>query len=320
MASPVALFLDELVTAINSPAGQAALGGGVPAARGYQTNEELKTQQSFAIWISPASWLPIGRCGELTLNKQLIEVRLVHKQPAPENAVLDLDVAKAEALRVLLQDFRGAHGGRVEQILGPLNLDRDKLTSNQASIGLVLDCDILTGTVSEDEEPDAPGRLTIARNVVWTAVENWEPLVGSEESPIFLRTYKTSADFAELQLRDPAPDELPAIALYWGDIKPDWRNNRMQEWPIAMRIAVWVSGHRHTYAETLIEHVFDAIYRYKATGDSAPLIEKTLGYPPRRVDDLTIQSVALGRAKLTHALRADVAITLRSNKDPFGDA
>lgn len=317
MASPVAQLLDELVQAINSPAGQTALGGGtIPARRGYQTTEELRNQESAAVWLSPSQWRPIGKCGGLSLQQQLIELRFLHKQPKPENEPIDASVAQAEALRDYLQTFVGTHGGRVETVLGPFNIDREKLTfPGQASVGLVLDCDILTGTAATDADPTEPGRLTIARNAVWEAIDNWTALAN-----VFERTYKTSADFAELQLRDPSPAELPAIALYWADIKPDWRTNRMQEWPLTMRLTAWFPGDRHTYAETILEHIFDAIYQYTATGDTAPYIQKTLGFPPKRVDSLTVQSVTLGRSQQTHAIRADVAFTLRSNKDPFGDA
>jgi hypothetical protein len=199
--------------------------------------------------------------------------------------------------------------------VGPLTIDKERLAHpGQVSINLLLDCDILTGTAADDPDPDPLARMTIARNAVWTAIENGDGL-----ADVFTRTYKTGADFAELQLRDPAPSELPAIALYWGEIKPEWKNNRTQEWPLTLRVAAWFPGDRHTYAETILERLFDAIYRYTAPATTAPHIERTLGTPPRRVDELTVQSVTLGRSQQVRALRGDFAFTLRSNKDPFGD-
>ncbi len=316
MPSRVAQWLDEIVAAINAPSGQTALGGAVPAQRVYQDTLNLKDQESHAVFVSAAGWRQLGRCGGLTLQQQAVDVRVVQQaNAAADNASLDVAVTTAEALRGLLTDFHGQHGGRVEQIIGPMNIDRAKLTfPGQAAIDLSLDCDILTGTADADAEPDEPSRLTVGRNAVWTAIENWPAL-----DAVFQRTYKTSADFAELQLRDPAPWELPAIAVYWGDINPEWKWHRTQDWPLSMRLAVWLPGDRHTFAETLCETVFDAIYQAKPDNSTRSYIEQATGYPPRRVSSLTVSSIVLGRSQQVHALRADVAFALRSNKDPFGE-
>lgn len=317
---PIAQLLDDLERAINSAAGQSALGGQCPAKRGYQESQPQTAQGSARVWLSPEGWRDIGRCGGLTLEQHTVDVRFQRIQPTPDNVAIDEDIDTACKLRTFLRDFVGLHGGRVSNILGPLTIDRQKLTfPGQSSIGLSLDCEILTGEATADADPEEPARLTVARNAVWSAIDNWEPLIGTEEAPVFARKYKATADIAELQLRDPTSHELPAIALYWGDVKPEWRQNRMQEWPLTLRMTVWLPGDRHTYAETLLEHVFDAIYRAKSEGDTLPCIERATGYPPRRVNELTIQSVVLGRAQQVRALRADVAFALRSNKDPFGD-
>lgn len=313
--SPLAQFLDELVVAINAPAGQTALGGACTARRGYQETQPQQEQTTTAVWMAPEQWRTLGRCGGLRLEQHTIAVKLVRKQATPTTAVLDADIALAAALRTLLEEFQGVHGGRVVEVLGPLTIDKDKLTHpGQVSIGLLLDCEILTGTAAAEADPAEPGRLTVARNAVWAALELWPPLAA-----VFQRTYKTAGDFAELQLRDPVPAELPAIAVYWGDIAPEWKWHRTQDWPLTMRLAVWLPGDRHTYAETLIEQVFDALYQSTPEDSTRTYIEQATGYPPRRVSSLTVSSVVLGRAQQVHALRADVAFTLRSNKDPFGE-
>lgn len=317
---PVAEFCEALVAAINAAEAQAALGGACLARRGYQETQALTGQQTRAAWLSPQQWRPLGRCGGLQLEQQLIQLQIVRDQVTPANEPIDADVAIANALRALLLDFdHPASGGRIVDILGPLTLDRQRLTSpGQVSIGLLLDGEFLTGEAATDADPDPAGRLTVARNAVWSAIDHWPALLHEGET-LFARQYKTSADFAELQLRDPAPHELPAIAIYWGGIQPAWRNNRLQEWPLSLQLALWLPGDRHTYAETLCEEVFNALYQSRPGISTVSYIEQATGYPPRRVSDLTIQSVTLGRAQQVHALRADVAFTLRSTADPFGD-
>lgn len=317
---PIAMLLEDLERALNSAAGQTALGGGCPAKRGYQETEPQTKQGVARIWLSPEGWQEIGRCGGLSLELHTIDVRFQRTQQTPDNTAIDVDIDTANAVRGLLRDFVGQRGGRVTNIRGPLTIDRAKLTfPGQSSIGLSLDCEILTGTPTADPDADEPCLLTTARNAAWDALDNWPSLQGTEESPVFRRKYKTAADFAELQLRDPAVHELPAIALYWGEIRPEWRNNRMQEWPLTLRYTMWFPGDRHGYVERVAVDTFDAIYKATRPDDSMPCIERTTGYPPRRVNELTVSSVVLGRAQRIYALRADVAFALRGNKDPFGD-
>lgn len=312
---PIAQLLEDLANRLNSPAGQAALGGMCPARRGYQETQSQAAQKDATIWVSPDQWRELGRCGGLRLEQHLVNVRFLHTQQVPDNAAVDVDVDLATKAREFLQDYVCQHGGRVTGIIGPLTLDRSKLTfPGQSAIGLLLDCEILTGETADDADPEEPGLLTVARNAFWDAIDNWPAL-----TDVFQRKYKSSADFAELQLRDPAPHELPAIAVYWGDIAPELKYQRADDWPMSLNLALWLPGDRHTFAETLAEDVFNALYQACPDDSTVSYIRAATGFPPKRVSKLTVQGVTLGRSQLIHALRVDVAFTLRSSKDPFGD-
>ncbi len=316
--APVAALMDAIIATINGDAAQELLGG-ITARRAYQESQEFKARESAAIFISPDQWRTIGRCGRFALQQHTLNLTISRRDLTVANPAIDADQLLASTLHTLLQDL-DTPAGRVVDILGPLTIDREQLKSpGLSAVSLLLDCDVLLAAglpVSEGTgtlEPVEDSRLTIARNAVWEAIDNWPALRYR-----FQRSYKTDDDLAELQLRDPAPHELPAVALYWGAFTPDWKNNRMQEWPIVTRATVWVPGDQHTLAERLIEHVFDAIYQAKPTGSTVPYIHAATGYPPRRVSEMSVQTVTLGRAQQLRALRVDVAFAMRSNKDPFG--
>lgn len=319
--APVAALMDAIAAAINSDAAQELLGD-VPARRAYQETQDLRSKEAAAIFISPNQWRTLGRCGALALEQHLLNVVIARRDLTGTNTDVDAVQVLADQLRGLLQDLE-TDAGRVVDIMGPQTIDAGRLQTGMSAISLLLDCDVLlipspatstgtpTSTGTAAAEPD--GMLTIARQAVWDAIEAWEPLAGLE------RLYKTDLDVAELQLRDPAPHELPALALYWGSISPEWKWNRAQEWPLSLRASLWLPGDEHTAGERYVEQLFDAFYQAKPENSSVPYIQAATGYPPRRVSDMTVQSVTLGRAQQLRALRVDIAFALRSNKDPFGN-
>lgn len=319
--APVAALMDAIAAAINADAAQELLGG-VPARRAYQETQDLRSKETAAIFVSPNSWRTLGRCGSLALEQQLLNVVIARRDVTATNTDVDADQVLADQLRGLLQDLE-TDDGRVVDILGPQTIDAGRLQTGLSAISLLLDCDVLrfpspttstgtpTGTGTAAAETD--GMLTVARQAVWDAIEQWEPLAGLQ------RLYKSDLDVAELQLRDPAPHELPALAIYWGGISPEWKWNRAQEWPLSLRATLWLPGDEQTAAERYAEHLFDAFYRSKPENSSVPYIQAATGYPPLRVSDMTVQSVTLGRAQQLRALRVDLAFALRSNKDPFGN-
>jgi hypothetical protein len=312
LAPAIATLLDALVGHLSAAEAQTALGGTIAVRRGYQESQPLADQASPTIWLSPGTWRPLGRAGGLSLEEQIVDLEICRRSVGEGNTQLDEDVAIAEQVRELLEEWHD-DAGRIVDIAGPLTIDRGKLTApGQSRIGLQLNCDLLRGAAAPND-PTSPGRLNVGRDAVWAAIAAWEPLEDA-----FARKYESSADIAELQLRDPAAHELPAIALTWDAIKPEWRANRDQEWPMAIRATIWLPGDQHARAECLAQDVCDAIYRAKLDGESVTAIQHALKYPPRRVSDLTIQSAILGRTQLLHAIRVDIAFTLRSTFDPFG--
>lgn len=316
MPAPIAVLLDALVAHLNGAPAQELLDG-VTARRAYQQTQTAKGRETPAIFLSPDQWRPLGRCGSLRLDQHLINLTISRQDVAATNAGGDADQAIADTVRELLADFDHA-SGRVVDILGPLTVDREALQApGLSSVPLLLDCEILH-SVSEgsgtSEDTDEPGRLTVARAAVWNAVKNWPAT-----AEYFARKYETDADLAELQLREPAAHELPAIAFYWGGISPEWKSSRLQEWPLSLRASLWLPGDRHTEAERRCEDVFDALYKACPPASTATYIQQATGFPPRRVGEMTVNAVTLGRAQQLRALRVDVAFVLRSIKDPFGE-
>lgn len=313
MPAPIATLLDALVTTLNGGDAQELLGG-VTARRAYQETQNFKAQESASLFLSPYEWRTLGVCGGLRLQQHLVQLSIARRDLTASNAGGDADQAIAETVRTLLATFDDP-AGRVVDILGPLTVDRERLLSpGQSAVSLLLDCDVLLTPEEPPESDSATSILTVARSAIWDVVHHWPALTS-----LFARKYQTDADIAELQLRDPAPQELPAIALYWGGIEPDWKYSRTQLWPMTLRAALWFPGDRHTLAERGCEDFFDALYRAKPDGDSRTFLEAAIGYPPKRVGSMAVSSVTLGRAQQLKAVRVDVAFTLRTDNDPFGE-
>lgn len=239
---------------------------------------------------------------------------IIHRRDVQADLTrLDADQLLAVNVRAWLEDFTSG-SGRVVEIIGPLTIDQEKLqTPGVSQIQLLLDCDLLL-TSEADAPTVSTSIMTTARNAFWSAINHWPAL-----ADVFARKYQTDAQVAELQLRDPVAAELPAIAIYWDSVKPTWKTNRMQEWPLALRMTLWLPGDQHTAAEQLAQDCFEAIYQAKPDGSQQTYIRTATGYPVRRVSDMTVRSVTLGRTQQLKAMRVDVAFTLSSNKDPFGD-
>lgn len=317
MPAPIASLLDALVTVLNGEDAQELLGG-VTASRAYQETQASTARSTARIFLSPYEWRTLGVCGGLRLQQHLVQLTISRRDVTASNAGGDADQELAETVRTLLASV-DEEAGRVVDILGPLTVDRERLQSPGLSeVSLLLDCDILLAPPPVDPPEDPPetipSMLTVARSAVWDAVTHWPALAN-----VFERTYETDADIAELQLRDPAPHELPAIALYWGGIQPDWKYHRAQEWPMTLRASLWLPGDQHTAAERVAEDFFDSLYRAAPEDSSVPYVQAATGYPPKRIGSLNVTSVVLGRAQQLRALRVDVAFTLRSHNDPFGD-
>jgi|GEM_PF-4797924 len=315
-AAPITDWLNALVAHLNTEDAQTLLG--VEARRAYQETIDAKAAGTHLV-VLPDQWRPLACCGGIRLEQHLVNVIIQRRDAKADVTLIDEDQLLAVQVRELLTDF-AAGDGRVVDVIGPLTIDQDKLQSPGVSqIQIVLDCDLLLITEAEEEEepegdPPEQSLLTVARAAVWNAVKNWPAL-----DDVFARLYETDTDLAELQLRDPAASELPAIAVFWGGISPVWKWNRAQEWPMALRLSLWLPGDQHTPAERVCEDVFNALYQAKPEGSTVPYVEAATGYPPRRVGSMTLNTVTLGRVQQLRALRVDVAFTLGSNKDPHGE-
>lgn len=282
----------------------------------FDDSEQLAAQSSLTASISWVTWDVLGVCGRITLERHVCILTITRREHTAARQRIEEDYQLAQELREHLTGLN-ATTGRIVDITGPDPFDPTTLTTpGQSKIVLTLDCDILRGR-SENQEwlfvADQP-LLTTARIAAWNAIQNYPELAGE-----FTRCFKTDDDLAEIQLRDPSPSELTAIALYWEPISPNWQTNRNTIWPIALTATVWLPGHELTKAERLAEYVIDAFYRATPPGQTAAYIHTATGSFPQRTGPIKIQSVELGRAKNVRALRVDTSFVLRSTKDPFGD-
>ena len=311
LAATIATFSDELDE-----------GRSLVARVVYAEPEQLTAQTALVASVSWKTWELLGKCGDLQLEQHLATVTLNRYESNATASLLEADFKLAEELRDYLAAWENA-STRVLDVTGPAPFDLNKLVSpGQSEIVLTLDCDVLRNMAdpresTEEETPDEDYLLTAARMSAWRAFNNWSPLAN-----VFARKYQSDSDLAEIQLRDPAPSELPALALYWGATEPAWQSNRTQTWPMQLMASVWLSGDAITLAEQTAQNLVDALNRSKPAPtveipDPPTYIHAGTAATPKRVGPIKTASVELGRTQKTRALRLDLTFVLRSATEPF---
>lgn len=304
-------LLDALQTAIGGHTWSAEF----ECARVWSTLSD-RTSPETTVDISWESWRLLGAAGNLRLEQHHAGILLQAPVAGTTAAVCDPFAALREELVDFLTDWADDEAGfRVLHVQAPAPFDRSKLlTPGFWQSRLLLDCDALRA-VGTDTPPEAPGVspvLSAARSGVWNAIDNFPSLAN-----VFARKYKTDVALAELLLRDPAPHELPAIALTWRPMPVDWWTHQQQQWQPTLSITLWLPATWHTAAEHLAQLVSLAVYQAKPEGSSLSYVKAATGNHPKRVGPINVEPVTIGRVGLTKAIRVDADFVLRSNLNPF---
>lgn len=258
----------------------------------------------------------IGRSSSRVLDQALIDCHLSYRYPNQSQIKLDNCNQVAERLRDLLLGFTTT-GARVEQLLTPNPFEQQRALQGAYSNRITLDMDILR-TIATSTPPtvtDSP-ILTATRNAVWDAIDNWPPFAASGDVPAaWVRKFKDSADVEELSLHDPAPADLPAIAVTWGPTNPEWWTNIQQQWHQQVFITCWLPADQQQVAEWRLMQLMQAVYQ-SGTTPSVSYIRRATGRPPSKNSPVSLEMVAIGRAQRLHAWKGQIALTLTTNLDP----
>lgn len=167
---------------------------------------------------------------------------------------------------------------------------------------------------------DTSNALTLARRSVWTAIDNYSSLAGKF-------TTKLKFDAADSSLLDgfdndgPSLGDLPLIQIRPERIDPEWEVNKKQIWLYGLRIDIYVGDWYLPDAETLITQAVEAVFRYTADGDTAPIVTKTVGRIPQLIGPIGLELTRLNDSddgEGTKVIRASAIIGLGISKNPFG--
>lgn len=306
-------LLEALRTAIAGHSWSAAF----TCARVWLTESD-RIAPATTVDLSWESWRLLGAAGNLRLEQH--HAGLLLQAPVTGTAAADCDplAALREELVDFLTDWSNDEAGfRVVHVQAPQPFDRAKLVTPAIwQSRLLLDCDVLraVGTDTPPEAPEVAPVLSAARSGVWNAIDNFPALATT-----FARKYKSDADLAELLLRDPAPHELPAIALTWQPMPVDWWTHQQQQWQPTLSITVWLPATWHAAAEHLAQQVSLAVYQAKPEASSVGYVKAATGNHPKRVGPINVQPVSIGRVGLAKAIRVDAEFVLRTNLNPFGE-
>lgn len=156
-------------------------------------------------------------------------------------------------------------------------------------------------------------KLTAARTGTWSAIDNWPALAST-----FTTKFKTDAQHAQLALRDPTPEQLPAICVSWSQIAPEWWVQDLQQWPLPLSVCVWFPGHQMSQAEQALEDIANAIFQAKPEGSSVEYVRNATGYPPKRLGPISLRMTPIGRSNWS-ALRGEILFVLRTTHKAFGE-
>lgn len=101
--------------------------------------------------------------------------------------------------------------------------------------------------------------ITQARDSVWAAVLNHDPLRDDAGKSIFAQLIKLNDDGATRSQIEPSIRQLPALAIFTKVIDMKWRTYKMQEWLLHFDVLMWT---RHWNQETAERHAEELIRAY----------------------------------------------------------
>lgn len=278
--------------------------------KGLEEAKDLSDRTRASLYIGVDAWRPDSRGATLALDQCVVPLTLQQRRDWDDAPGLDELLRLGEQLREQLADW---HDGpfRVETVAAPLPFDRALLrTPGLCCQRILLDVDVLRTIATAPTPADETAELTKARKAVWAAVN------ASTFSVAWARKYESDQALEELTLRDPGAHELPALALYWGETKPEWFTNVMQKWPSLLTATAWLPASLATAGELVLQELVAAVFRATISPSTVPVVKKATGhYPELRA--LRSQLVPFGRSGLRRAVRLDAQFDLTTFFDPL---
>lgn len=152
----------------------------------------------------------------------------------------------------------------------------------------------------------------------WQAIDAWPTL----QSGIH-RKFRTSDEIAFLERREISPSDVgskAACAIRTQDIDLTLRTNQGMNWPVAIRIDLYLPLTRYLEAHDLIEEVIKAAYQAHAEGITATYVELASCGPPQGVSSVSVKTVSFGKGEQRFKVwNASVVLLFAVKNNPFSN-
>jgi hypothetical protein len=127
---------------------------------------------------------------------------------------------------------------------------------------------------------------------MWQAIDNWPAL-----SQAIHRKFKTEAEILYLERRELSASDIgvkSACAIHTGEIDVALRTNQGLNWPVAIRVDLYLSLGRYLTAHDLIEDVIEAVYQAHGEGSTATYLELAACGHPTSVGNVKVVKEEFG--------------------------
>jgi hypothetical protein len=163
--------------------------------------------------------------------------------------------------------------------------------------------------------------ITAARNALWSAIDLWPDLKNSANDATctrFARTYRLDdGDTPIVKELEPSMGDLPALMIAPLTLIPQWYLNQMQNWPTLLQMTIWTPQWALPEPERFVEDLSNAIYQQQAVGTTVAVVKQATGFYPQVVGPVTFLPVKIGKDGTVKAMRTQMQVTMRTNKNPF---
>ena len=160
------------------------------------------------------------------------------------------------------------------------------------------------------------GIQTGVLSAMWEAIDAWPALRDALQ-----RKFRTEAEILYLERRELAPSDIgvkAACVIHTQEIDLALRTNQGLNWPIAIRVDLYLNLGRYLAAHDLIEDVINAVYQSRASDGNATYVELATCGPPNSVGNVKVVKETFGKSDQPFAVWNASAVFLFSLKrNPF---
>lgn len=165
--------------------------------------------------------------------------------------------------------------------------------------------------------------LTTMRHACWDAIDNWPKLKGRLK-----RTYRFDEEASVLQEAEPSLSDMPALALWPTDTRPEGFVHDTKFYPLHMGLVLWTPHWTLPKAEELWKLITESFWKstpdndgvyvqFGTAGATTSYVKHATGYHPWAVGSIAMERVRLGQDQKVKAVRTRWAITLKTQFNPY---